>query len=267
MPPCHLTTYQTLNLFKKVLRPPGAYTQLVLVEANSILSTLVVDQLDGGSVDVLYEEILSGSDTKLLKQVSYDSVGIYEFWTHPFHNSIKITITTTDQTIFTLKATGRTDTEILRTSSFDQDTFLPTDQKALPIACLDEDLQQLFFLRCKNGALITDPIDTGNAVYLDGEESSDPGNLLLLDQFTVGVGLERRLSRINVSCTIAGKWVAAIGATVIAVGRTASAQPDSIFEFNPRRVINSGETFTLKYQGRGPTSDVNYHVQLNEVII
>lgn len=264
MTPCRIGPYETLNIIKKNLRGPGTVQQFVLFQANSILSSLVIDQLDSGTVDVLYEENLYGDQFKVLKSISYDSTGVFQFWTHPFHNSIRITITTSDQSIFGLKMTGRTDTEILRTSVKDQTLFDPDDHKGLAMVCLDEIEGLLYFLRCKRGALITDPIDAGDPFYIDGEVAST-GSLQQLTQFTVGPGLERRLSQINVSTSIGGKWIADIEGGIIATGRLSSGHPESVFTFNPRRSVLAGQTFTLSYQGKAPNADISYHVQLSEV--
>lgn len=265
MPHSQIRPYESLNVLTKKSRPAGSVAHYIHVQANSILSDLVIDQIAGGSVDVVYEQVLSAEEMKPLKTVSFNSVGVHEFWTHPFHNSIRITITTTASTTYTLRMTGRTDAEVLRATFFDQTVFDLEDHKGLPALCLDDDEQKLFILRCKNGALITDPIDTGSPVYINGEETSTPNVLLQLAQFTVGAGLERRLGSITVSSSIGGNWAADDGATTIASGRLAPGHPESTFTFAPRKILTAGTTFTLNFTGRAPATAVNYHLQMSEV--
>lgn len=146
---CQLRPYETLNIFKPVVRAAGSHIQTLLIQGNSILSTLVIDSLTSGSVLVEFEEIVYEDQLKPLFSRSFSSVGTFEFWTHPYHNSIKVTLTTTDSSKFTIKSTARTDVELLRSSSIDGEDYIAGDNKHIPIGCLDPETQKLFYLHCR----------------------------------------------------------------------------------------------------------------------
>ena len=146
---CQLRPFETLNIFKPELRAAGSYEQMMLIQGNSILSTLCIESLDSGSVLVVFEEVIYEDQLKPLFSKSFSGVGTYEFWTHPFHTKIKITITTTDTSKFIVKSTVRTDVELLRTSSVDGEDYIAGDNKHIPIGCLDPETEKLFHLHCR----------------------------------------------------------------------------------------------------------------------
>jgi len=265
---CQLRPYETLNIFMPVVRAAGSHIQTLLIQGNSILSTLVIDSLTSGSVLVEFEEIVYEDQLKPLFSRSFSSVGTFEFWTHPYHNSIKVTVTTTDASKFTIKSTVRADVELLRSSSLDGADFDPTDNKHIPVGCYDPDQEKLFFLRCKNGVLVTDPIDTGDPIFIDGETATTPGVIQTLLTSIVPVGKTHILSKIHISGSIGGKWLADIDSAIIGSGRIASGSPDSTLEFTPRRKILAGESFRVRFTSKSKPiagSDVNHHVMLAEI--
>ena len=146
---CQLMPYQTLNIYKPLDRAAGAFMQVLHIQGNSILSTLVIESLGSGSVFVEIDEFIYEDEFKPLFSQSFSAIGTYEFWTHPYHNSLRVTVTTTDTSRFTVKSTARTDTELLRTSSIDGEDYIPGDNKHIPIGCLDPETQKLFYLHCR----------------------------------------------------------------------------------------------------------------------
>lgn len=265
---CQLRPYETLNIYKPEVRAGGAFEQIILIQGNSILSTLFIDSLASGSVQVVFEEIIYEDQVKPLFSRSYSAPGTYEFWTHPFHTKIKITITTTDTSKFTIKSTVRTDVELLRTSSLDGAEFNPADNKHIPMGCYDPDQDKLFFIRCKNGVLVTDPIDTGDPIFIDGQTATTPGVQQTLFTSLVPVGKTHILSKVHISCSIGGKWLADIDSVIIGSGRVASGSPDSTLEFTPRRKLLAGQTFRVRFTSKSKPvsgSDVNHHAMLSEI--
>ena len=109
---CRLTPYDTLDLFKNKSRPPGTYIQFVNIQGNSILTSIFVDAIASGIINVLWEEVIHTSTTKELISFNANVVGAREYVLRPFHTALKLTVTTTDTTEFTLKATSRTDSLI-----------------------------------------------------------------------------------------------------------------------------------------------------------
>jgi len=263
---CQLRPYETLNIFKPEDRAAGSFEQILLIQGNAILSTIVIESLDSGSVLVEFEEIIYEDQVKPLFSKSFSAPGTYQFWTHPFHTKIKVTVTTTDTSTFTIKSTVRTDVEILRSSSLDGADFDPLDNKHIPVGCYDPDQEKLFFLRCKNGALVTDPVDTGDPVFIDGETDTTPGVLQTLVTSLVPAGKTHILSQIHISSSLGGKWLADIDSAIIASGRVASGSPNSSLEFIPRRRISAGETLRVKFTAKaGPIVSVNHHIMMSEI--
>jgi hypothetical protein len=262
---CTLNPYDTLNIFKVADVAGGTFERFMTLKGNSLLSTISIRRLDSGTVKVDYYEVIEAGYEKFLKSVSYSSTGIFEFWTLPFHTQIRAVITTTDISSFTLKITCRTDGEILRSSTFDGAPFDPADNKSIPISCYDSDTGKLFFVRCKDGVLITDPITAGAPLFFDGDIATTPGLEQVLSSTVVPVGKTRTLAKIHVSGSLSGKWEADINGGIIGSGRIASGNPNSTLEFIPRRSLTAGQTLALKFTSRaGPVSGVNYHIMMAE---
>lgn len=260
---CTLNPYDSLNIFKEIDRAAGSVERFINLKGNSLLSTVRIDRLDSGTVKIDYYEIISTDSEKLLKTVSYSTPGTFEFWTLPFHTQIRVAVTTTDTSSFVLKITCRTDGEVLRSSAFDGAPFDIADNKGLPIMCLDEDLSQVFFLRCKEGVLVSDPINSGGPLFIDGEALTTPGSQQTLVTSVVPVGKTYILSKIHISGSLGGKWIADIDSGIIGAGRIASGSPDSTLEFIPRRKVLATETLRLRFRAKpGPASDVNFHIML-----
>jgi hypothetical protein len=271
-----LKTFQTNTLLPLVSRAAGTYTRRLLIEGNSLLSTVYVNAIDGGTtVKVNYYEDTTGGDLGERKELpghpvqSLASTNPNKITVTPFHNSpILEVIVTGGSATFSVHATvvNSFATDLDAALILDGDSFESDGDKAIPIACLDEESGQLFFMRCNNGALVSDPIYAGDAVYLDGLEESTPLVEQTLTSFTVGATKKRLLGIIKVSSFRSGTWIAEIDSATIASGRTSAGQPDSFIEFIPRREVSATSTFTLKYTGlSGPASDVHYHVMTTEI--
>jgi hypothetical protein len=271
-----LKTFDTQNFLLLETRPPGTYTVLLEVQGNSILSTLYIKALDGGAtVKANYYEDTLGGLTGERKELpghplqTVASSNPSKVTITPFHNSPALeVIVTGGNAEFSVRGTAVNSfaTDLDSALTFDNGDFDIDENKAVPIACLDEATSKLFFLRCNNGALVSDPIYAGDAVYVDGMEISTPLTEQTLASFTVAVGKTRLLGVIKVSGFRSGTWIADIDSAIIASGRTSAGQPDSFIEFIPRRIISSTETFNLKYTGlSGPASNVHYHVMATEL--
>ena len=112
-----------------------------------------------------------------------------------------------------------------------------------------------------------DPIfsDIGVPFFRQGLEESTPGLGQTLDTFTVPAGKTIVMAKIVVSGFIAGTWSADIDSVIIAAGRISSGHPESTFEFLPRRLLAESTTFSLKFTGRSPASDVHYSIMSIEI--
>ena len=270
-----LTTAQTRDLLPLESRSAGTYIVDLLIEGNSLLSTVFVKSISG-SVKVNYHESTTGRDDGERKDLTShplitaaNTLDPSKITVTPFHNSPQLEVIVTGTAEFSVYGTvvNSFATDLDAALIFDGDTFVSTENKAMPIACYDEDAGQLFFLRCKDGAIITDPVNSGDAVYLDGLDTTTPGSEQTLDSFVVPAGKTRLLSRIKVSCFQPGTWIARVGSDIIGSGRTSAGHPDSSIEILPRRSLAALSTFTLKFTARtgGPATDVTYHVMATEI--
>ena len=269
-----LRTAQTRDLLPLESRGAGTYIVDLLIEGNSILSTVFVRSI-AGTVKVNYHESTTGRDVGERKDLTShplisasNTTNPSKLTVTPFHNSPQLEVIVTGTAEFSVFGTvvNSFATDLDAALIFDGDDFVIDSNKAIPIGCLDEDSGKLFFLRCKDGALITDPIAAGDPVYLDGIDLSTPGIEQTLASDVVTVGKTRLVSKIKVSCFQPGTWIARADSDIIASGRTSAGQPDSFIDIQPRRSIAATSTFTLKFTARtGPASDVSFHAMATEI--
>jgi len=271
-----LKTFDTQNLLLLESRAAGTYIIETHVQGNSLLSTLYVKSIDGGTtVKANYYEETLGSEFGERKELpghpvqSLASTNPNKVTVTPFHKSpILEVVVTGGNAEFSIRVTAVNSfaTDLDAALILDGDSFESDADKAIPIACLDEASGELFFMRCNDGALVSDPIYAGDAVYLDGVEESTPLVQQTLTSFAVAATKKRLLGIIKISSFRSGTWIAEIDSGIIASGRTSAGQPDSFIEFIPRREVSASSTFTLKYTGlSGPASDVHYHVMTTEI--
>jgi hypothetical protein len=269
-----LTEFQTRTLFELEARPPGVYNLDLLIEGNSILSTVFVSASAGGSVEVKYWEDTTGSllgerkDLPSHPVIAAPSLNPSKITVTPFHNKPHVECTVTGGTVtFSVYATvvNSFATDLDAALIYDGETFVQTENKALPAAVLDDDDGKLYFLRAKKGVLISDPAEGGDPLYYDGVAVSTPPVQQTLASFTVAAGKVQIVNMIKVSSFIPGTWIAYQDAAIIGSGRTSAGHPDSFIEYIPRRELPTASVFTLKYLGLGPASDVHYHVMTTEI--
>jgi hypothetical protein len=270
-----LVTAQTRDLLPLETRTAGTYLVDLLIEGNSLLSTVFVKSI-AGTVKVNYHESTTGRDDGERKELqghplisAANTLNPSKLTITPFHNSPQLEVIVTGTAEFSVFGTvvNSFATDLDAALIFDGDPFVIDENKAIPIGCLDEDSGQLFFLRCKDGAIITDPINGGDPKFLDGLTLTTPGVEQTLATDIVTAGKTRLLSSIKVSCFQSGTWIARMDSDIIGSGRTSSGQPDSFFQALPRRTLTALSTFTLKFTSRtgGPASDVTYHVMATEI--
>jgi len=270
-----LQTAQTRDLLPLAIRSAGTYNVDLLIEGNSLLSTVYVKSISG-TVLVNYHESTTGRDFGERKEIANHPVISAEntlnpsrITVTPFHNSPQVEVIVTGTAEFSVYGTvvNSFATDLDAALVFDGSTFVIDDNKAIPIACYDQDSGKLFFLRCKNGALVTDPINAGDPLYHDGLTISTPGTEQTLVSDVVTAGKTRLISVIKISCFQPGTWIARNGSDIIGSGRTSAGNPDSFIEIIPRRSLAALSNFTLKFTARtgGPATDVTYHVMATEI--
>ena len=158
-----LTNAQTRTLLPLEDRAAGTFTRFLLIEGNSLLSTVFIESLDvGATVKVNYFEDTTGrfaSERKDLPSHPLQSVANTDpskITVTPFHNSpILEVIVAGGDARFSVHATVVSSfaTDLDNNLHLDAEDADLTEDKGLPAMCYDETLDKFFFLRCDNGTL------------------------------------------------------------------------------------------------------------------
>jgi hypothetical protein len=269
-----LKTFQTQTIFKLESRPAATYEQELLIEGNSLLSTVFVEQIDpGATVKVNYYEDTTGRLAGERKELpghpiqSAASLDPSKITVTPFHNTPVIEVIVAGGSAkFSVHITvvNSFATDLDAALQFDGETFVPTSDKGLPGMYLDEDTGEMRFYRGDADGIKVSLPDEGEPYFLDGVTSAITplGTVVTLDSFTVPVGATRKLETIFFSSNHPGTWTLSAGGSIIASGRVQAGHPDSLFSFSPFRPIAPSTLVTLNFCARpGRTAgDVSYHI-------
>lgn len=275
-----LVTFQTRLLFDLEDYAPGTYDLDLLIEGNSLLSTLYVKSTSGGSVKVNYYEETTGElfgERKDLPGHPIQSVSSNDpskITVTPFHNKPKVEVIVSGGNVeFSLYVTvvSTFASDLDAALQFDGEVFVPATDKGLPAMCVDEGTGLLNFLRCDENGLKVSGIltgaNTGDPFFEDGSATpTTPGTDETLTSFTVPVGTTRNLTQVWVSSNHPGVWTLDSGGSIIASGRIQPGHPDSYFRFVPTRPIAASTLIKLNYCARSgrDASDVNWHIMAND---
>ena len=275
-----LTTAQTRDLLPLETRGAGTFLVDLLIEGNSLLSTVFVKSISG-TVKTNYFESTTGRDFSERKDLpshplisAINTTDPSKITVTPFHNSPQLEVIVTGTAEFSVFATvvNTFASDLDAALQFDGETHEPTVDKGLPAMCLDEATGLLNFLRCSGGGLViapnpSSPSESGDPKYLDGSTLTTPGSEQTLATEAVTAGKTRLVSMIKVSCFQSGTWIARADSDIIGSGRTSAGHPDSFLEIVPRRSLAALSTFTLKFTARtgGPASDITFHVMATEI--
>lgn len=148
-----------------ITRGPGTYTKDTRINGNSILSSVFVHSLDvGASVKVNWYDTTTGPNFgERFDLPSHDAIA-----SGPITDRITVTrihnkpvcevVVTGGNAQFGVYGTVVSSfaSDLDAALQFDDTPFLPDTQKGIPIMCLDESSNKLFFFRCNNGALSVD---------------------------------------------------------------------------------------------------------------
>lgn len=106
----------------------------------------------------------------------------------------------------------------------------------------------------------------GSPIHKEAQDLTTPGSEQTLLSYTIPVAKTHQLFQIIVSCRIESFWTLDIDGTVIASGRTGSANPKDVFPVFPGRDIATGTVVTLKLKSRSnsPIVDCEGYIHASE---
>lgn len=257
-----LTQFETRDIFPIESRAPGTYEQPLLIEGNSLLSSVFVRSVDvGASVTVKYFDTTTG----LVGEERFD---LNE---HPAVS----TAGDTSRTIITsihnkpiMEATvsgGNVEfgvyVTVVSTFASDLDSALKLDNevadlsvdKAIPMACYDEDKGRFFILRCEDGVIPTSFNESGDINHLRSQIDTDPGVIQTIFNVATPPGKTKKVSMVRVACRAHSTWELTSDSVIIGSGFTSPMTPVDSMTFSPRESVLSGKTLILKFKAHSST--------------
>ena len=266
-----LKEFQTGTPFPLQSRVPDTYNRGLLVEGNSLISTVYVESMDpGATLTVNFWEYTTGSDLGERREIkSHPVITAPGETPHllivaPFHNAPQVECVVANGNVnFSVMLTCVSSFASAQDNSLvlDGTTFDPNVNLGQPIVCLDETTNQLMFLRCRNGVFPADPIYNGDPFNITGTDTLVAGTTQTLESFTVSA-TKRLLSRVTISTFLAGRWFLEAGSSLIASGRLGPGSYTDTLDFTPREEIANGTLVELKYSSVSgqADSDVDYQI-------
>lgn len=166
---------------------PGAYTQVSEIRGNSILSSIYVESIDpGATLQVNYYDTTTGAAAgERFDLAQHDLItdadvgGTFRILVGRIHRRVVAEAIIIGGNIkFSVYATAVTSTASDIDSALirDGEDYTDPEDKAMPVAYLDEDTQQLFFVRGENGALKV----TGTVTALAGGKGVPASRVITL---------------------------------------------------------------------------------------
>ena len=277
----NLNQFQTQILLPLETRAAGVYTREMLVEGNSLLSSVFVESGDvGASVEVKYFDFTTGTISTERYDLS-DPHPVIPASSSPITDRRSITKIHNKPVVEATVVGGNVKFGVYGTvvSAFasDLDAALLLDgadfdsgtNKGLPVMCYDEVLQKAFVLRCENGVIPVGISEAGDEIHLRYSGVSTPGieQTLILD--TVPVGKERKMTKLYITGRHPGTYRLDDGSDIIASGRIGPGRLVDVFRWEPRLTRSAGVTFTLKFTALSgtPASDVEAYLMASDLSV
>lgn len=251
---------QTRDLLPLESRGPGVYEVKLLLEGNSLLSTLWVKTIDGGaSVSARYYDVTSGrGDGEQGTLPSHPvatvaSTGHSKITVTPFHNNPVLEVTVAGGNAeFSIWGTVVSSfaTDIGAALVFDQSTFVPTVTKGIPIVGLDRVQNKLFMINVENGVIPVSQSEAGDNVHMRYNGVTDGTEQELLTR-TVPVGKKMKVTVGRIVCRAHVVWeLVAINQllveTIIGAGATNPARPVDTISYSPREDLPANTVLKLR---------------------
>ena len=252
-----LVTAQTRTLLPLEDRTAGTTIRFLLIEGNSLLSTVFVESIDAGTtVKVNYYEDTTGrlaSERKDLPSHVLQSVASTDpnkITVTPFHNSpiLEAIVVGGGTARFSVHATvvNSFATDLDAALHLDADPADLLEDKGLPIQCYDETNDAFYFLRCDEGAISI----SGN-VTLPPVTEVVTGTSLIADTVTGSIISHspatdsKQVQRIVMGGDGYGEFTIKINGSLWATVRNSWNDRTKTLEFG-NKVITTGDTITVE---------------------
>lgn len=279
----HLKEFESFRVLDIEARSAGTILPgEIHIQGNSILSSVFVTAIDPGmTLKINYFDTSSGTFDRDMERFELDGHDLIDdsitvpltqrLTVTRIHNKPQIEVvitgagTVTFGLYFTVVSSFATDLDaaLIR----EGDTFVPTDTRAIPIACLDETAGTLHFLRCDGGSLsVSETLGDKNDFTFDG--TSTPGVEQDLVDETLSATLRTFVRHVRVACRNHGNWKLLNDTTMIAAGLTGPAMTNDDYTFNIPYELAPSENLTLKFTGLtgDPASMLRAFVQTEQKV-
>lgn len=252
-----LGEFETKSLLEVEPRGAGVYRIKMMIRCNSLLSSIFIKSCDAGAtITAKYFDTTTGDEFTperydLLGHDPYGSANAGE--THrilvtKIHNKPQLEVTVAGGSAeFGVYGTAVSssasdvDSALIR----DGDTFFPSTNRALPMACLDEAAGTLNFITCPLKVEIQG--EAGDLYHKRGKIDASPGGTVTVLTDTVPAGIDRKLKRLWVTALNDGDFSLEVGGVEVAAGRIDVVQRNITFPFEPVHTISAGVSYELKY--------------------
>ena len=256
----NLGRYQTIDIVKRDVYPPGTVLRSMEIRGNAMLSSVYVKAMDAGAtLKVNYFQTSTG-DIPLGERHDLNSHPLLDdtfvgetdqIVVTRIHNKPHLEFIITGGNVeFGVYVTVNDElaSDIDSALVLDGQTGDLTGDKGIPTACYDEDNNQWRLLRCNADGTLPVSLDAGTPFFADGTKTDVAAASTQLASFTVPANTTRKMSKVIVSSFGTGIWTLTSDGSTIAKGRTGPGKYNSIFEFNPKREIATGLEVVLNYQ-------------------
>jgi len=277
----NLNQYQTQTLFPLESRAAGTYTRKMLVEGNSLLSSVFIESGDpGASVEVKYYDFTTGTiaserydltDSHPVISVNDSPITDRRLVSRIHNKPVVEAIVTGGSVKFGLYVT------VVASFATDLDSALQLDgevanvlvDKGMPFMCYDEAQNKFHFVRCENGVIPVGISEAGESIHLAYQGVTTPGIEQTIITSTVAAGIERKLTKISVTGRHPVTYKLDNGSDIIASGRIGPAKLVDIFRWEPRYTLSAGATLSLKITALSgsPASDIEAYVMASDITI
>lgn len=273
-----LALYQTKAIVPLQTFGPGVYTQKLLSQGNSILSSLFVSAIDAGTtVDVTYFDYGLGS-------------AFGEKYYHSPHTQISApTIPAPDRILITkihdkpvcqITVTGGSANlgvyiTVVASFASDLDSALIKDtqvanlisDKGIPVITYDQNQNKFFILRSENGYLPISISEAGTGDYLSATTQTTPGAAQTLIDDLVPAGKTRKITQSTVVSRTYGKYIVTVNGAIIGSGRTGPEKTKDVFTWNPRYTAVAGDEVKLIFTAHSdsPINDVEAYIMSSDI--
>lgn len=263
--------FESSPFFELLQKGPGTYRQLGEIRGNSILSSVFIESIDpGATLQVNYFDTTTGATVgERYDLTAHDPIPgttppltTFRILVPRIHRRVACEVVITGgQVRFSVYCTvvSAFATDLDKALIREGDTFVQTDNRAMPAGVLDDSDGKLYFLRGKAGVLTIEQ-DFGVPAPLRTSPSlvTTPGSTVDIITSTVPVGKTWRLRSLVGACRAHGYYEVWVGSTRVSRLNSGPATENPRFPFDPYDQAIAGDQVKVKYtQSHGPAVDLS----------